>query len=171
MVKPGTGVKVSGPQQRILDALAYLETIGVRHADRIQLAFLSDASPKSSAFTNNLGSLRTAEMIDYPSGGRVALLPLGRGAAKAPNAPKTSDELRNLIRARVPGPQWRILSALIGAYPSAIERGKLADLAEASATSSAYTNNLGALRSLGLIDYPERGSVAAQPILFLEADQ
>ena len=37
-----------------------------------------------------------------------------------------------------------------------------------SSTSSAYANNLGRLRSLGLIDYPDRGHVVALPVLFLE---
>lgn len=34
--------------------------------------------------------------------------------------------------------------------------------------SSGYTNNLGALRSLGLVDYPRPGRVVALPVLFLE---
>lgn len=44
----------------------------------------------------------------------------------------------------------------------------LAELAEASATSSACTNNLGAMRSLKLIDYPTPRQVAATPLLFPE---
>jgi hypothetical protein len=35
-----------------------------------------------------------------------------------------------------------------------------------SATSSGFANNLGALRSLGLIDYPQRGQVMATDLLF-----
>lgn len=34
-----------------------------------ELASLVGASAKSSAFGNNLGALRTAKMIDYPSPG------------------------------------------------------------------------------------------------------
>ncbi len=61
----------------------------------------------------------------------------------------------------------RILQALIQAYPGDVDRADLAAQAEASPTSSAYGNNLGALRSLGLIDYPARGRVAAREVLFL----
>lgn len=68
---------------------------------------------------------------------------------------------------RVPGAQWRILAALIRAYPAAVTRDRLATLAEQSATSSGYANNLGALRTLGFIDYPERGTVVALPVLFV----
>jgi hypothetical protein len=42
------------------------------------------------------------------------------------------------------------------------------DAAGASVTSSSFTNNLGSLRSLGLIDYPQPGQVVALPVLFLE---
>lgn len=37
----------------------------------------------------------------------------------------------------------------------------------AGSASSGYANNLGALRSLGLIDYPSPGMVAATDLLFL----
>jgi hypothetical protein len=46
-----------------------------------------------------------------------------------------------------------------------------ADLAEAagvSPASSGFQNNLGGLRSLGLIDYPHPGHVVATTVLFLE---
>lgn len=38
-----------------------------------------------------------------------------------------------------------------------------------SPTSGGYFNNLGRLRSLGLIDYPRPGFVVAKSVLFLEA--
>jgi hypothetical protein len=159
---------VSGPQQRILDALAWLDSIGLDRGDRTQVALLAEASPTSSAYGNNLGSLRTAGLIDYPAGGVIALTDAGRGAAATPERPPTTAELHEALFRRLPGPQVRILQALIEAYPAALDRDHLAEVAGASATSSAYGNNLGALRSLGLIDYPARGQVKARPVLFLE---
>lgn len=44
----------------------------------------------------------------------------------------------------------------------------LATASEQSATSSGFANNLGFLRSLGVIDYPFAGAVRATRILFLE---
>ena len=44
----------------------------------------------------------------------------------------------------------------------------IVDPVGASATSSAFANNLGRLRSLGLVTYPRPGWVAAAPVLFLE---
>lgn len=159
---------ITGPQQRILDALAVLEQLGLSPASKVQLALFAHASPSSSAYANNLGALRSAAHIEYPRGGFVGLTDGGRAIANAAAAPSTVDELHRFVERLVSGPQWRILRALIDAYPYAIAKEDLAAAAEASATSSAFANNLGALRSLGLIDYPRPGRVAALPVLFME---
>ena len=75
-----------------------------------------------------------------------------------------------MIYAKLPGPQCAILAQLIRVYPNSLDRQALANLARASASSSSFTNNLGALRSIGLIDYPDRGQVVARKLLFLEND-
>lgn len=154
------------PQQAILDGLAWLEAIGLTSGSRTIVAFLAGASPKSSAFVNNLGGLRTSSLIAYPGPGMVALSATGRQCASAIDAPKTPAALHHMIAARLPKPQFTILSVLIQCR-GPISREQLAARAGASPNSSAYVNNLGALRSLGLIDYPTRGDVVALPILFL----
>lgn len=159
---------ISRPQQSILDALAWLESVGVKAARRTQVAFLAGASPKSSAFVNNLGALRARTLIGYPSDGNVSLTNIGSQVAHLVDRPLTSDELHDAIYQKLPIPQCKILRAVIDVYPKALDREELASRSLASPTSSTYVNNLGALRSLGFIDYPDRGHVAAQPVLFLE---
>ncbi len=159
---------LSAPQQRILNALAWAERLRLT-IPRVRLAFLADASPTSSSFINNLGTLRSSGLIDYPQQGMVALTDAGLSqAVEDERTPTTSDELQTAIYAKLPAPQVRIVQQLVHVYPDGLEREALAARAEASSTSSSYINNLGALRSLGLIDYPQRGLVAAQPVLFLE---
>jgi len=159
----------SGPQQRILDALAWAESARIPQVRKVQLALLADASPKSSAYTNNLGALRTAGLLTYPGPGLVALTAGGRAQAREDiDVPTTSEDLHRQLFSRLSGSQVRILQQLIRLYPESIDKADLAEKAAASATSSAFTNNLGALRSLGLIDYPSPGQVAALPVLFLE---
>jgi uncharacterized protein len=166
---------VSGPQQRILNALAHLEAIGLRDASRAQVALFAEASPTSSTFTNNLGALKNEKqiypwppLVTYPSGGRVALTAEGRALANAAAAPQTVEEMHRYVYQLVNGPQGRILQELIRAYPEPLPRDELAARAGASPTSSTFTNNLGTLRSLKLID-KQPGVVTALPILFLEA--
>jgi hypothetical protein len=61
-----------------------------------------------------------------------------------------------------------LLRVLIDRYPQAMDRTELAAAAGSSATSSGFANNLGALRSLGLIDYPQRGQAMATGLLLPE---
>jgi hypothetical protein len=163
---------ITGPQQRILDALAWLESVRVPQAKRTQLALLAEQSPTSSAFGNNLGALKNDKsvhpwprLIDCPCPGLVCLTEAGRRAARSPDVPPTTAALHEALFARLPAPQTRILPALIAAYPAALDRQQLAEQTGQSATSSAYGNNLGALWSLGLIDYPGKGQVVAMPVL------
>jgi AcrR family transcriptional regulator len=71
-----------------------------------------------------------------------------------------------------PGARERVLAAGIELLArdglALLSMDELAERAGVSVNSSGYTNNLGSLRSLGLIDYPAPGLVAAQPVLFLE---
>jgi len=160
--------EVSRPQQRILNALAWAEGVRMPMVDKIQLALLSDQSPTSGGYFNNLGKLRSSGLIEYPTGGQVVLTDAGRAVAEAADVPGTSAELQDQVMNRLPQPQARILRKLIHIYPGEINKNDLAEATDQSPTSGGYFNNLGRLRTLGLIDYPKPGKVVAQPVLFLE---
>lgn len=157
-------------EQRLLDALALLEAIGVPVADKKQLALLAGVSPTSGGYFNNLGKLRSAGLIDYPQGGTAQLTDEGRAIADAGDVPRTDAELHARVFAlKNVGPaKQRILEPLIRIYPDYVRKETLAEEIGVSPTSGGYFNNLGALRTLGLIDYPAPGYVAAEPILFLD---
>lgn len=156
-------------KQRILNGLAFLRGIGLAQADKTQLALIVGVSPTSGAYFNNLGALRTAGLLDYPSGGTVALTAAGQNVASAEGVPSTTEELHAAIRAKLPPAKWKIVEALIGAYPKSVAKDQLAEQIGVSPTSGAYFNNLGSLRSLGLIDYPRSSEAVAKPVLFLES--
>jgi hypothetical protein len=163
----GQGAGVSRSQQKILDALAWLEGAGIAQPVRAQLALWAEVSPTSGGFFNNLGSLRSAGLIDYPSGGTVALTDAGREATQA-SAPPTTEEMQASVCQKVGSSKAAILRHLIGIYPRDIARDDLAGKIDVSPTSGGFFNNLGALRTLGVIDYPTPGKVVALPVLFLE---
>ena len=165
-IKPALDEKPSRPQQRILDALATFAALGVADVARSNVAVWSRQSPKSGGFTNNLGALRSAGLIEYPTAGRVALTALGSSHAVSVGALMTLPQLHGAWCSYLSGPQERIVRALIEIYPDAITRVELAEATEQSAGSGGYSNNLGALRSLGLVDYPQSGHVAATALLF-----
>lgn len=159
---------INGPQQRILDALAWWAAVGVKTPARIQVATVARYNPNGGAFTNPLGALRTAGLIGYPSAGTVALTTDGLLKANAPNSPPNTADLHARVLGILNGPQIRILEPLLAAYPRAMPRAELAAAAGYDPNGGAFTNPLGALRSLGLIDYPAPGQVVALPILFVE---
>jgi hypothetical protein len=159
---------VTGPRQTILDAIATLEQIGASPAPKIQVALLAGVSHKSSGYQNNCGALRTAGLVDYPAGGMIALTDQGRQLADGGAAPATSEAMWAFVEQLVGAAKWNLLRTLIENYPNAVGKAELAELSGVSANSSGFQNNCGALRSLGLLDYPSAGMVVASPILFIE---
>lgn len=157
---------ISVPQQRILDALASFAALGVATVAKHHVAIWSKQSPRSSAYGNHLGALRSAGLIAYPGTGMVALTTQGQAHAQVRSPITSLIQLHQAWYDRLPAPQGRILRVLITAYPQPIDRTALARAATQSPTSSAYGNHLGALRTLGLIAYPERGLVVATSLLF-----
>lgn len=123
---------------------------------------------KRGGYTNNLGALRTAGLIDYPAPKRVSLTDAGAALADDAAAPQTAEEMQAYVYTLVGASRARIVQALVDAYPEPVEKRALAEVVGVSAASSGYTNNLGSLRSLGLLDYPSPGLVQATSILFLE---
>lgn len=157
---------VTNPQQRILDAMASLSALGITDLNKIQVAAIAGVSPNSGSYANNLGRLRTMRLIDYPKPGCVSLTGEGIKAAAYPDFPPTLADLHTAWLALVTGPQQRILSALIDTYPDAMPKSGLAEVIGVSPGSGSFANNLGRLRTLGVIEYPQQGYARADDVLF-----
>lgn len=158
-------------QARILDALAELEQLGASTPDRELVAFMSGYSHlNSKGFTNAVGALRSAGLIEPSrSDGTMALTDSGREIAEPPARPRSPQELQERICQMLGGATAKILQPLIDAYPDALPRESVAQSAGYShLNSKGFTNAIGRLRTLGFIDYPDRGTVVAKPVLFLE---
>lgn len=166
--RTATDHQVSRPQQQILDAIAYFESVGVPTPSRRQVALVAKVSAVSSGYDKNVSTLRTAGLIDYPAGNRLQLTSEGVKQAQAPAEPPSQVELHDAIRARVSRPQAELLRVLIKAYPSPMPRAAAATESNQSETSSGFDKNVSTLRTLGLIDYPGPGQLVASPVLFLE---
>ncbi|HEY8723419.1 MAG TPA: DUF87 domain-containing protein [Gaiellaceae bacterium] len=156
----------SKSQQRILDALSWFEWIGIDAPARPALAFIAGTRPTSGGFKNNLGALRTAALIAYPAGSRVQLLAAGRSLSAALSETPTDEALQEAVLAAVTGSQAAIVRALLDTFPDPLSRDELAAAVGVPTTSGGFKNNLGALRTLELIDYPSPGYVVALPVLF-----
>lgn len=162
---------LTGVAQRILDALAELELLGAREPARELVAFLAGYGHlQSKGFVNGIGSLRSAGLIDYPAGGTVKLTEAGKAVARYPDAPRSAKEVQDRVIGMLGGASGRILAPLIDAYPYSLAREDVAAQAGyGHLQSKGFVNAIGRLRTLGFIDYPDRGTVQALPVLFLEA--
>ncbi|WP_457181110.1 helicase HerA domain-containing protein [Mycobacteroides abscessus] len=167
-----SGVGLVRARRNVLNALATLAEYGISAPSRDQLALWACVSPKSSGFKNNLGALRSSGLIDYPARGAVALTDGGWEQVDREVLAEVSDAvLHEQVRRLIVPARWQLVKQLIEAHPGALSREELARRAGVSVDSSGFKNNLGALRTLGLLDYPARGYVVAASILFLGLDR
>lgn len=148
---------VTGPQMRILEALAFWKSLGFDRPTRAQVGAAASYSPSSGNFGNLLGQLNTLGLIAYPSTGLVAIT--DAGSALATNADPRS--ARDRIGGILTGPQAKLLDAL-PQDGSPISREELGEATGYSHTSGNFGNLLGQLRTLSLITYPQTGLVAVE---------
>jgi hypothetical protein len=160
--------KLAPAQQRVLDALLWFEHVGITAPQRPALAPIAGSKHTSGGFKNNLGALRSAGLIDYPQPNAVSLTGAGREVANPPEIDTNNEALQQAFANVMPPAQQRILWELVGVYPNSLSREDLAAAVGVPHTSGGFKNNLGAMRTLGAIDYPSPGEVAATDLLFPE---
>jgi len=164
------GDDLTGPEQRILDAIAWLEDLGIDTPEQPAVAFLAGYTYGGGAFNNPRGALRGKGLLEYV-GDRLRLTETGRAAAHHADIPLDALTLQARILARLPGPEQRLLRPLLDAYPKALTNDELARAAHYAPGAGAFNNPRGRLRSLGLVEYPQPGYVAARPLLFPDGGQ
>lgn len=164
---PAEAGVVNGPRQKILNAIAWYASVGVIPASRSHVALVAGTSPNSSGYEKNLSTLRTAGLIAYPKGGYLGLTAEGERIAEVDVEVSTVDELIPVLTGKLGRPKGRILELLAKHYPDPISREDLADEIPVSVNSSGFEKNLSGLRSLGFLDYPERGYVVATEALMI----
>lgn len=169
-----TDGSLTSPQRRVLDSIAWWESVGIDVPTKVQVGFIAGyrvTKKVGGTYGNILGSLKSAGLIDYPMQGHVSLTDDGRAEAQSIDLPPTEEDLQAAFMARLQEPERRVLGVAIEVYPEAIDKVELGQRSGYSVTEKVggtFGNILGRLRSLALIDYPQKGFVVALPVLFLE---
>lgn len=158
---------VTGPEQRILNAIAWMESIGISAPIATAVAFLSGYTFGGGGFNNPRGALRTKGLIQY-QGNALILTEQGRALAKIPDIPLSTEELHRHVMQVLPGPEQKLLNPLLEAYPNDLSNEELAQLSGYTNGSGGFNNPKGRLRTLGLVEYPTGGRVKASSLLFLD---
>ena len=155
-------------EQKILDAIAEMEAIGVDKPPRVQVALMADYTNLASrGFVNSMSSLRTAGLIDYPNSDSVSFTSEGRKHANPVESPRSLRELHQKIISTLGPAHGKILRVLIDAYPDEIERTELgAKSGYTNLASKGFVNSVSKLRTLGFLDYPSTKTAIATPMLF-----
>lgn len=152
--KPVTPIgdgELSRSQTRVLQSIAMWRSLGHETPTRDMVAAVAGYSPTSGGFNNLLGSLVAGGLVAYPRPGQVTLL--------ADGVPVLSrSEGADMLVATLSPSQKKIVSALLGA--GVRSREEVGADTGYSQTSGGFNNLLGSLRSLGIIDYPQKGYVA-----------
>lgn len=168
----GGGSDLTGPQQRVLDAIRWYDILGNHAPTKQQVGFIAGYRVKKSVggtFGNILGSLRSDGLIAYPNPGTVALTYDGAQLANDPGIEHENESIQSAVLARLDNPEQRVLSILIGTYPNPMvkqELGARAGYQVGASVGGTFGNILGRLRSLGVIDYPSPGQAVATDVLF-----
>lgn len=128
-----------------------------------QLATLSGYSIRSSSFKNGISELSTQGLLSKRDG-MISMTGVGRSAIKwdVPPTPKTTEELRELWRAKL-GKCARALFGVLCSY-GPVSRSTLADLSKYSETSSSFKNGISELSTNGLV-LKEGGYLSLHPEL------
>lgn len=146
-----TAPSFTGPEQRVMDALAFWDALGFQSPSREQVAFVAKYSVKSGGFRNTLGALRSRGLIDYDGGDIVA-----KSLPELMAFPSFND-----LASRLSGPQLRVLEPLKDG--AEWTRPDLAEQAGYSPTSGGFRNTLGSLRTQKILDYGKGGTVQVLP--------
>jgi hypothetical protein len=159
---------ITGPEQRILDAIAWQNSIGIEEPSQVAVASLANYTYGTGGFNNARGSLRSKELVEYRPGDRIVLTAEARKYAYVPNVALTNEELHRRVLDVLETPHQRILKPLLEAYPKPLSDEELAQLANYVPGTGGFNNPKGRLRSLGLIEYPQPRHSVASKILFPE---
>jgi uncharacterized protein len=161
---------LSGPEQNILDQLAELEALGIKQPEKAQLSLMAGyTNSRSGGFSEPLGRLLRYGYASYPQPGFVKLTDEGREHARPVDLPMSVNDLHERLYTKLGGPEAKLLRAIIAVYPNQISKEDLgASLGYTNVRSGGFSEPVGRLRSLGIIQYPERNAVRCSDWLFLE---
>lgn len=157
---------IGTPERRVLNAIAWMNAIGVDEPNQTAVSFLAGyKSADSGGYKNPRSRLNVADMVEY-RGKQIVMTDKGRAIAQHPKVPPDAAGLHQIIFENLKGPERRLLKLLIKAHPEPIQSETLAAAAGYDHNSGGFKNPRSRLRTLGLVEYVGPGETKAQDFLF-----
>lgn len=149
---------VTAPQQRVLNALQWWHLAGIEAPNRYMLAFAAKFKV-GGYFTDLVSSMKTAELVSYPSPGVVTLTGKGQSLCDPSTETPTRRRLIEMTLETIKKePQRKIFRACVDAWPDDLNREELAERAGFK-VGGYFTDLVSSVKTAGLIEYPTPGRV------------
>lgn len=157
----------SSARQKVLDALAWWEALGVSPVTRLQLAMVAGYHPRTGTFAQALADLAKDAAVEFPDRGMVQMLAAGRAEAHEPGAAPTEEALQEMVYRQVGERREEALRLIVEAYPSSVGRAELAERLGYHPRTGTFAQVLADLKSLGVVSFPRPGELLAASVMFL----
>jgi hypothetical protein len=157
---------ISGPIQKLIDAVAHWEAFGLPSPTVQQVAFMAGYASTSGTWDTYRSRARTMGLIELPGGGKMRLTDAGRAAASSDGVITSPQDLHLAVKLKLAGPLQRLLDVLLAAYPETVSRADWASGAGYEPTSGTADTYRSRIMALDLATSPERGVVRAADWLF-----
>lgn len=159
-------------QQRILDALAWYESMGQPSPTLTKVGAVALIDPTGGHFSNTVGPLSTHGLVER-AGGCMTLTDAGRAVAQPVEAAGTLAEYHDVLRARVRkmksagGKTIEMLDVIISHGGEALTTEEIGEAVSIDHTGGHFSNMIGPLSTAGLITR-KGGVVTPTDVLFPE---
>lgn len=172
--KPATvgDLTLNKTQQRIIDALAWYESIGITEPTSLQVGAVALIDVTGGHFSNTVGPLSSGGLIERGDG-VIRLTDAGRAVAKLPARLNTLEEYHEMLRSRVrkarsaSGKTVEVLDAIIAGGGAELSSEEVGAAVGIDHTGGHFSNTIGPLGTLGLIER-RSGKVKPTELLFPE---
>ncbi len=122
---PSSNGDLAAGEQRILNAIAELNALGVTRTSRAQVGVMAGYNLSGGTPGKYVSGLVDRGYLAIAGQGELALTELGRHATITVMAPATLDELHGRVFARLNDGEAKLLRALIRYYPDSLTRAAL----------------------------------------------
>lgn len=164
------GFTPTGTQQRILDALAWYESLGERSPKLTKIGAVALIDPTGGHFSNVVGPLSSNGLVKRGYGS-MSLTDAGRALANVPEAAGSLSDYHDVLRRRVrqmksaSGKTIEILDVVIAEGGNAISTEDIGMKIGVDHTGGHFSNTIGPLGTAGLITR-KAGLVSPTDVLF-----
>lgn len=152
--------------QRILNAIAELNALGIAEPSRKQVGMLAGYNLSSGSGAAHVAALREAGRVEIPSPGVLVLTDAGREIASSEGAPRRRKDLHDRVFAKLTDGERRILEHLITLYPESAARSDVGSAVFYNLSSGTGAAHVARLIALDFAEIPKPGLLRVSDLLF-----